>query len=436
MNLGDRQPSGHYIEMKSNNIEWQVRLNVFIRKEKSFESDVLGQKLIGEVVMGSREGDWVKLKDEDGYVAVERDGANLLEERVVTYEKIVSGNCQHAGLFPVKDQFTCRAAGFALGYFDGKVNLYSGSDKKPEGCYIFRGSLWVADNPSNQGNGAMVGREPICSSRSYPTTTTTTTTTTSSKTSTTVTTTSTTTTTWGTPSLFCFCVMMRSTYEYGLVKEQVRRKVGIFSTCDEHAVFSQDAPFSLGRLNHGKEAEVNAQWFQKAVVGKSEDGTAGNALLFVHVFEAIKNDGRFRKLDWTIKADPDAVVLPERIRKHLGRVKEPFSYLVNCNKMNYKPPFPMIFGAFEAFSGVSLKKFLDHGGKERCMRDLPYQRFGEDKFMGNCMRILGSHEFDDFQVLADKRCLGANCRDGVAGAYHDFKGIPEWFECWGQAMST
>jgi len=227
--------------------------------------------------------------------------------------------------------------------------------------------------------------------------------------------------------------MMRHTYEYGLVKEQVRQKVGIFSSCDEHAVFSQDAPFSLGHLLFGKGSEVKAQWFQKAKVGKSEDGTAGNALLFVHVFKAIQKDGRFRKLDWTIKADPDAVVLPERIRKHLSRETRPFSYLVNCNKMHYKPPFPMIFGAFEAFARESLVKFLDDLGVERCMTMLPYQRFGEDKFMGQCMKLLGAHEFDDFEVLADKRCLGANCRDGVAGAYHDFKGIPQWFDCWGQA---
>jgi hypothetical protein len=230
--------------------------------------------------------------------------------------------------------------------------------------------------------------------------------------------------------------MMRSTYEYGLVKEQVRQRVGIFSTCDEHAVFSQDAPFSLGRLSHGKGAEVKAQWFQKAKVGKSEDGTAGNALLFVHVFQAIKKDGRFRNFDWTIKADPDAVVLPERIRIRLPAPKFSYlsklGYLVNCNKYDKG----QLYGAIEAFRRESLQKFLDDGGVERCMRELPYQRFGEDKFMGNCMKILGAHEFDDFSVLADKRCLGANCRDGVAGAYHDFKGIPEWFDCWGQATAT
>lgn len=222
---------------------------------------------------------------------------------------------------------------------------------------------------------------------------------------------------------------MRHSYEYGLVKAQIAKAAGIF-TCDEYAVFSQDAPFSLGFPPHGP--EVKAIWFQKAFVGTSEDGTAGNALLFVHVFQAIKKDGRYKKLDWTVKADPDAVVLPWRIRTHLKKATGQNNYLVNCNKYPNKPPFPMIFGAFEAYSKQSLQHFFA-GGVDRCMRDLPYQRYGEDKFMGACMKELGVAGLYDFSILGDNRCTGANCQDGVSGAYHDFKSQQQWFDCWNKA---
>lgn len=221
---------------------------------------------------------------------------------------------------------------------------------------------------------------------------------------------------------------MRHSYEYGLVKRQVREGVGIF-LCDEHIVFSQDGPFSLGRLPGGQ--EVNATRFVKAPVGRSEDNTAANALLFMHVFEVLQKDGRWQRHDWTIKADPDAVVLPWRVRQHLGGATGQRNYLVNCNAFPDSPNFPTIYGAFEAYSRMSLQAYF--AGVGRCTDSLPWQRFGEDKFMDRCLKMLGVSPFGDFSILGDNRCTGANCGDGTSAAYHDFKSQDAWFQCWAQA---
>jgi hypothetical protein len=56
---------------------------------------------------------------------------------------------------------------------------------------------------------------------------------------------------WGTPSLYCFAVTRREGYEPDLVKEQLRRGVGIFA-CDEYSVFSDGEPMHLGNSTSGE----------------------------------------------------------------------------------------------------------------------------------------------------------------------------------------
>eukprot|EP00413_Alexandrium_margalefii_P005296 CAMPEP_0204522868 /NCGR_PEP_ID=MMETSP0661-20131031/6550_1 /ASSEMBLY_ACC=CAM_ASM_000606 /TAXON_ID=109239 /ORGANISM="Alexandrium margalefi, Strain AMGDE01CS-322" /LENGTH=133 /DNA_ID=CAMNT_0051528557 /DNA_START=55 /DNA_END=452 /DNA_ORIENTATION=+ len=133
----------------------------------------------------------------------------------------------------------------------------------------------------------------------------------------------------------------------------------------------------------------------------------------MHLWEAIKINGHWEKHDWTVKADPDAVVLPSRIRTHLAKATGPNNYVVNCNKYPGNPAFPMIFGAFEAYSKPSLTTYFN-GGDARCKNELHWQPWGEDYFMHHCMKHLNVQEYDDFGILSDKRCTGANCMDGWA----------------------
>jgi len=218
-------------------------------------------------------------------------------------------------------------------------------------------------------------------------------------------------------------------YELPLIKEQIKHGAGIF-TCDQYGIFTQDGVRDIGRVKETG-AMVTSQRFKFAPVGRSDDGFAANTQLFINVWNAVKDDGRWEELDWTIKADPDAVVLPWRIRTHLKQATGYNNYLVNCNAFPGDPMYPMIYGAFEAFSKESMRTY--YAGLSKCTAWLGWQAWGEDKFMGQCMKLLGVQQFQDFGILADKRCTYANCGDGYSAAYHDFKSISEWFMCWGQA---
>jgi len=398
-----------------------------------FNADIIGDRLRGEVVFGEQQGGWVKLAREPGFMAIKVDDLTFLHQRSVTYKKLASGTCGEAMMFPILSAEVCKSAAFALGYFVSAVESPSLAD----GCYFLGGDFFLADAKTVKD-----GSVSVCASDMYQTTTTTTTTTTETKTATgtttssrtttttTVTITMTTTTTWGNPSLFCFEVMMTTTYEFGLVKKQIAAGAGIF-TCDEHAVFSQNGRTLLAQGPSGP--PVYTIWFEKAPVWKSQDNTAANTLLFMHLWEAVKKDGRYAHHHWTVKADPDAVVLPWRIRNHLAKATGPNNYLVNCNKYPGTKNFPMIYGAFEAYSRDAMQAYFN-GGDKRCAGELPWRPWGEDFFMHRCMKLLGVQQYDDFSVLADKRCMGADCNDGVAGAYHDFKSEDAWFQCWNQAI--
>jgi len=221
-------------------------------------------------------------------------------------------------------------------------------------------------------------------------------------------------------------------YEYALVKAQISGHVGMF-LCDEHAVFSQDKEMSLGRIG-GNGPEVITNWFPKAKVGHSDDGFAANTLLFIHVWEAVRKDGTWARHDWITKSDPDAVIIPWRIRRHVGRITGLKNYVPNCNAFPHSSLYPMIYGSFEAFSKRGLRAYF-HGGASKCVHALPWQPWGEDKFMGECMKHLGVQQATDVSILNDKRCGGTGtCTDGTAAAYHDFKTMRAWFHCWHEAV--
>jgi len=236
----------------------------------------------------------------------------------------------------------------------------------------------------------------------------------------------------GAVTLFCYSVVRAGGYELPLLGELLKQSVGIFE-CDSYAVFSQDeslmigtAPASLG--GH----DVWTKVFASAPVGVSKDGTAGNTQLFLNLWNAIDDAGLWRQADFALKVDPDAVLLPGRLRRHLSSYAGwGASFVKNCNKVPGSPDFPMMFGALEVLSRQAMEVFFERQGE--CVNKLPWQAWGEDYFMGKCLDMLGVPGLPDFTILGDNRCTGAVCGDGIMAAYHPFKDIASWFDCWGQA---
>lgn len=220
---------------------------------------------------------------------------------------------------------------------------------------------------------------------------------------------------YGKPSLFCFSVLQANTYEQPLMTVQSNEKAGIFA-CDEFALLSSDMLTING---------VKRIHFEPAFVGRSKDNTAANTKLFMNVWDSIKKDGRYADLDWTIKVDPDAVLLPERLRSHLLKFNGQRAYIVNCNKPMMTP---MMFGALECISQQAMAAY--YAGEVKCQTQLDWKPWGEDYFLGKCLDMLGVQATNDFTIYTDGVCKGVDCTNTVAAAFHPFKGAEKWMACY------
>lgn len=230
---------------------------------------------------------------------------------------------------------------------------------------------------------------------------------------------------WGHPSLYCLSVAQLWSSEGDIMRAQIALDggAGIFS-CEQYDVFSTDGGVFLG---DGPNGPVWSQHFDFANVGMSVDGTSANTRLFWNVWEAVMIVGRYKITDWTVKADPDAVVIPDRLRQHLGPHTGHATYLVDCVKPLMAP---MMFGAVEAISKSGLDRYFE--GRDSC-QNLPIDSWGEDRWLGACLDMLGAPGEQDFSMVSDGVCSGVDCGNGAA-AFHPFKDVGSWQGCYYQAM--
>jgi len=233
----------------------------------------------------------------------------------------------------------------------------------------------------------------------------------------------------GYPSLYCISLFMPSGYEGPLLKSHLNANAGIFG-CDGYDVFAAE-PYTVGTSKDG--VEVSAIGIPRIAVGVSQDGTAGNAKLFMAVWDKVIAGNRFRDYDFTLKVDPDAVLIPWRVRDHMRPHIGATAYVVNCNKFPNSPNFPMMFGAVEIFSSQAMDAYAM--GSWKCGKQLPWAAWGEDYYMTHCLDFLGVGRIADFGVLGDNVCTGANCADRYTSSYHPFKSIASWMQCWNQATA-
>merc|ERR1719277_268915 len=141
-----------------------------------------------------------------------------------------------------------------------------------------------------------------------------------------------------------------------------------------------------------------------------------------------KDLGKWKVHGWTIKSDPDAVLMPDRLRKSLAKVREDthlgddlFAYVKTCHKDNGMKN--MMFGALEALTKVAVEKYFE--GINRC-RAMEWQSWGEDLFMMKCLDTLGAIGMDSFDIVSDDLCNGVDCGDAEAGVFHPFKDVDSW----------
>mmetsp|Transcript_132859 Transcript_132859/g.187673 ORF Transcript_132859/g.187673 Transcript_132859/m.187673 type:complete len:428 (-) Transcript_132859:50-1333(-) len=218
----------------------------------------------------------------------------------------------------------------------------------------------------------------------------------------------------GKPSLYCFSVARKGP-EMDIMYMQQQIRSGIFG-CDGFSVYS--------------DSHVNIDGFQTKLIpstyaGVSRDGYAANSQVFMKTWMAILTGSEWYKYDFIAKVDPDCVFFPSRLRGHVAKYVGQNVFFLNCGK--YIPV--TMYGALEVFSKSSLGAYLSQHAS--CEQRFPFGAWGEDKYMTNCLESLGSKPVVDFgNFLHDERCWGVDCGNKATVAFHAFKQVDKWYNCW------
>jgi len=159
-----------------------------------------------------------------------------------------------------------------------------------------------------------------------------------------------------------------------------------------------------------------------------EGGSVHNIQSFIRAWQMVKDDGRWKRNDWSIKVDPDAVFFPDHFRKKLEwQWKTPQGAAVYLRNTFYKFNF---LGAIEALTQEGLEIYFERGWQ--CDAHLG-QQGGEDYWLLQCLEGLGLNYQSDFALLHDKYAADENCDDPNSVAHHFFKKTDDWDDCWNTA---
>jgi len=238
-------------------------------------------------------------------------------------------------------------------------------------------------------------------------------------------------------TLFCWMAVQADGYELGLASAQLEKKVGIWACDDQVLISTKDL---------GLDSVTTLTISNMQVGGYTDGGTSPNAPIFVEAWQKVAEDGRWNDHDWTIKSDPDAVLLPDRLRQHLLPDQQPENpypppydtpkskgqFVTNCDKMagwgkGWGDGWPMMYGSLEIISHDALALYYEeHEGTCQGPGGL-----GEDAYMGLCLRALGVGEL--FMRQGDNVCAGGACDDKSFSSYHPYKDVGSWFSCYDQA---
>jgi hypothetical protein len=231
---------------------------------------------------------------------------------------------------------------------------------------------------------------------------------------------------WETPSLFCFTLARQGT-EMDIVRAALSETAGIFE-CEEYAVLSnQEVDIGQGVVSRAIDLVDG---------GLSKDGTSANSQTFMNVWEAILQDGRYDSHDFTVKVDPDTVMLPSRLRTALAGFVGSNIYVPNCDLSDQFPgstDYPMMYGALEVLSKDAVKSYSK--GAEDCKGQFPWNEWGEDLYLGHCLQLNGVEQRTNLGLVADKSCKDQpeGCLIAEHAAFHYFKSVDGWLECLHQA---
>jgi hypothetical protein len=207
-------------------------------------------------------------------------------------------------------------------------------------------------------------------------------------------------------------------YELDLVKSQYAEQLGIFK-CDDWSVFTDHA-FRLGP--DVKTTPIGSLDAPMVYWGGASKHPA-NAKVFIKAWHALVREGKFRRALWTVKVDPDTVLLVDRLRVHLARAP----------RMGEASYFSNTHGPLEIVSTGAVELF---GSQAELKCGLQYQdNSGEDGFIHACMEALGAAKRKDTKLLENSEGVQV-CGKPSMVAFHPRKDVKSWMACIAEATSA
>eukprot|EP00931_Biecheleriopsis_adriatica_P051030 TRINITY_DN29561_c0_g1_i2.p1 TRINITY_DN29561_c0_g1~~TRINITY_DN29561_c0_g1_i2.p1 ORF type:complete len:515 (-),score=102.68 TRINITY_DN29561_c0_g1_i2:72-1589(-) len=189
--------------------------------------------------------------------------------------------------------------------------------------------------------------------------------------------------------------------------------------------------------------------------------TALNLGIFMALWRQVILDGDFLSYDWTIKADPDTVFFPARLRPILvsysSALEEDGVYLNNCRYGLHGPMETFSQNALRALAAraqvcsnamdgevcntpESCQEVWQPSFREHCNGNCTAW-WGEDIWVDQCLkRFTKAQRVFVPELLQEDHCDPKpgwrSCKDQDTVAFHPFKTIEEFQACWSSGTST
>eukprot|EP00440_Ansanella_granifera_P006103 gb/GFBE01006619.1/.p1 GENE.gb/GFBE01006619.1/~~gb/GFBE01006619.1/.p1 ORF type:complete len:422 (+),score=80.39 gb/GFBE01006619.1/:1-1266(+) len=235
--------------------------------------------------------------------------------------------------------------------------------------------------------------------------------------------------------LFCFSLMLPKGYETELLAWQFVNQASIFA-CDKYAVYT-NVSMEVGR-NTGLFTRVVDSDLHCELGGDSY--SALNAWIFIAVWKRVLDDGYWREYPWTVKADPDAVFFPGRLRPLLPQYYgQP--YINNC-RYGMHGPLEVLGKPALAALAEDYARSADGKAPKNCVEELHFGLWGEDMFLNQCLvKVLGvtggADPLIEPKLMCEDHCDCKQyywCKNGSDRvSFHPFKSVDSYQNCMANA---
>jgi len=207
-------------------------------------------------------------------------------------------------------------------------------------------------------------------------------------------------------SLFCIMVYLPNSTEESLMWLAKKNGVSVFG-CNESMTLHA--------------------WHSAASGWDTGEATLVNTDVFWNAFQKVKEDGRYTKWDWTVKADPDCVFFADRLMGHLWGLRAPPYAPLYIKNNDVDPGLGNngFLGAIEVFSNAAMKTYFANA--EDCKQYMGTNS-GEDGYFKGCMDALGVGFMKDGNIFAPDYDPHA-CANAARVAFHPIKGYKEYQCC-------